>query len=320
VVLRSDPASSQLGELEMQLVGLLQADGRISFAEMARQTGATEKTVRRKVARLLDEAFVQVSAVTDPAVLGWSAMALVCLTVDGTVPTAVLADQLAEIPEVDYVTCTTGRFAVQAEVVCADATVLQQVVDEQIRRRPGVRDVELLPYLRLHYQQARFDGVQVQDAPTGVRPHQLDETDRRIVARLAADGRMPFSELSADLDVSETMVRQRFQRLVTTGAVKVMCIANPLRLGFRSVGWIGVRAGAGARAVDIAEALTGLPAVTYVAVTAGRFDVLAEVVCATQEDFLSLVDDSVRAVDGVADVEVWLYLDLRYKPLQPRVG
>jgi DNA-binding Lrp family transcriptional regulator len=319
-VLRADQGSPALGELEMQLIALLQSDGRISFAEMARRTGAAEKTVRRKVAKLLDEAYIQVSAVTDPALLGYAAMALVCITVDGSVPTAELADALAEVPAIDYVTVTTGRFAMQVEVVCADEAELQRVVDEQIRARPGVRDVELLVYLRLHYQQARFDGVLLEDAPEGVRPRALDDVDQQIVGRLARDGRAPFSELSADLDVSETMVRQRFQRLVTSGAVKVMCIANPLRLGFRSVCWIGMTAQPGARAVDIAEALTELPAVTYVAVTAGRFDVLTEVVCQHQEDLLALVDGSLRALPGVAGIEVWLCLDLRYKPLEPRAG
>jgi DNA-binding Lrp family transcriptional regulator len=319
-VLRADQGAPALGELEMQLIALLQADGRISFAEMARRTGAAEKTVRRKVGKLLDEAYIQVSAVTDPALLGYATMALVCITVDGSVPTAELADALAEVPEIDYVTVTTGRFAMQVEVLCGDEAEMQRVVDEQIRARPGVRDVELLGYLRLHYQQARFDGVLVDDVPDGVRPRELDEIDQQIVGRLATDGRAPFSELSADLDVSETMIRQRFQRLVASGAVKVMCIVNPLRLGFRSVCWIGMTAQPGARAVDIAEALTGLPAVTYVAVTAGRFDVLTEVACRNQEELLALVDGSLRALPGVAGVEVWMCLDLRYKPLQPRAG
>lgn len=318
-VLSADHSPSQLNDLDLHLIRLLQADGRIPFAELARRTGATEKTVRRRVGRLLDEAYIQISAVTDPALLGWSSMALVCVTVDGSVPTSEIADRLARIPQVDYVTCTAGRFAVQAEVVCVDAADLQQVLDDRIRTAPGVRDVEVLSYLRLHYQQARFAGVAPDGDGGGVRPRVLDDVDRRIVARLAIEGRAPFSELSQALGVSETMVRQRFQRLTTSGAVKVMCIANPLRLGFRSVGWIGVRASAGARAVDIAEALTRLPAVTYVVVTAGRFDVLAEAVCTDAEHFLALVDDSVRAIDGVADLELWMYQALRYKPLQPRL-
>jgi DNA-binding Lrp family transcriptional regulator len=320
VVLRADQPGPGLGEFEMRLVTLLQADGRMSYADIARRTGVTEKTARRKVSKLIDEAYIQVTAVTDPSLLGYGAMGLACITVEGAVNTTELADSLSGIAEVDYVTCTTGRFAVQAELMCADPAEMQRVVDQQIRALPGVAHVEVLAYLRLHYQQARFDGVLPDDstASEGVRPRALDEVDRRIVSLLAVDGRAPFSELAAALEVSETMVRQRFQRLVASGAVKVMCIANPLRLGFRSTGWIAVRASPGARSVDIAEALTRLSAVTYVAVTAGRYDVLAEVVCVHQEDLLSLIDEQVRSVPGVEHIELWLYLDLRYKPLQPR--
>jgi DNA-binding Lrp family transcriptional regulator len=319
-VLRADRPGAGLDEFDMRLVTLLQADGRMSYADIARQTGVTEKTARRKVSKLLDEALIHVTAVTDPSLLGYAVMGLACITVDGTVSTAELADSLSAIAEVDYITCATGRFAIQAELMCADPSEMQHVVDRQIRALPGVAQVEVLSYLRLHYQQARFEGVLTDDAADaeGVRPRTLDEVDRRIVSLLAVDGRAPFSELATTLEVSETMVRQRFQRLVTSGAVKVMGIANPLRLGFRSSGWIAVTVSAGARSVDIAEALTQLPAVTYVAITAGRYDVLAEVVCVHQEDLLSLVDEQVRTVAGVDRIELWLYLDLRYKPLQPR--
>jgi DNA-binding Lrp family transcriptional regulator len=319
-ILRADLAAPNLNEPEMWLVTLLQADGRISYADIARRTGMTEKTARRKVSMLLEEAFIQVTAVTDPALLGYTTMGLACITVDGTVSTSELADSLSAISEVDYVTCTTGRFALQAELMCADPGELQRVVDQRIRALPGVARVEVLAYLRLHYQQARFEGVLPDEGadPEGVRPRALDEVDRRIVSLLAVDGRAPFSELATALEVSETMVRQRYQQLVASGAMKVMCIANPLRLGFRSTGWIAVKASASARSADIAEALTRLSAVTYVAITAGRYDVLAEVVCVHHEDLLSLVDEKVRAVTGVASVELWLYLDLRYKPLQPQ--
>jgi len=319
-ILRSDREAGELTQLDLDLIEQLQLDGRVPYAALARQVGVTEKTVRRRVSHLLAENYIQISAVTDPAMLGFGALAIVLLAVDGTRSPADLAEDLALLPEVDYVTVTTGPFALQAEVICVDGKELHDVVSDKIRRLPGVREVEILPYLRLHYQEARFSGVRADGGPTGVRPRALDDTDRVIIARLAANGRASFRELSTELDVSETMVRQRYARLVDSGAVRVMCIVNPLRLGFRSTCWVGLRLDHGAKAVELAESLTQLPAVSYVAITAGRFDVLAEVVSLDGEALLKVLDEQIRSLDGVRELDTWLYLDLHYKALQPRQG
>jgi DNA-binding Lrp family transcriptional regulator len=181
---------------------------------------------------------------------------------------------------------------------------------------PGVRSVELLPYLRLHYQQARFSAQREDTA--GVRPRPLDDTDRAIVSYLAADGRAPLRDIAAGLGVSEAKIRFRYAKLVDSGAVRVMCIANPLRLGHRFTSWVAVRVGEHGRAQDVAEALTQLTSVSYVAITVGRCDVLAEVVARTGEQLLSILDEDIRTIEGVIEVQSWLYMGLHYKPIRPR--
>lgn len=314
-VLRSD-AAGELTQLDLNLIEQLQLDGRIPFTELSRRVGVTEKTVRRRVSHLLAENYIQISAVTDPGLLGFHSLALILITVDGSRAPSDLAEYLVSLPEIDYVTVTSGPFALQVEVICRDGKELHDVAGK-IRTTAGVRAVEILPFLRLHYQQARFSGVK-KDTTPGVRPRALDSTDREIIARLARNGRASFRELAAEQEVSETMIRQRYARLVDSGAVRVMCIVNPLRLGLQFSCWVGLTLGQGAKAADVAESLTGLQAVSYVAITAGRFDVLAEVVTSTGEDLLRVLDDEVRALPGIRDIETWLYMDLHYKALQPR--
>jgi DNA-binding Lrp family transcriptional regulator len=315
-VLRAAPGGPPLDEVERRLVDLLQEDGRTPYAELGRRLGVTERTARRKVAGLQDRGVLQITAVTDPEVLGYASMALLALTVGNGATTDELAARIVRLPEVDYVAVTTGQFALQVEVLCRDSAALRELVDTQFRLLPGVTAVDVLPFLRLHYQQARFNAERLENAP-GVRPTMMDPVDRFVVTQLAIDGRMPFSDIAARLGVSETMVRQRFQRLSGSGVVKVMSIANPLTLGYAATAWLGIRVAPQARALDVAEQLTALPAVSYVAITAGRCDVLAEVVCEHREDLLALVDEQVRRISGVAAVDVAIYLDLLYKPLLP---
>jgi DNA-binding Lrp family transcriptional regulator len=305
-----------LDTLDLKLIDELQRDGRVPFAQVARHLDVTEKTVRRRVSRLVDQRYITIAAVTDPASLGFGGMALALVTTDETRSPSDVAAELAQLPETDYVSLTTGPFAMQVELVGGDIAQLYSVASEKIRMVLGVRSVELLPYLRLHYQQARFSTQR--DGTDGVRPRPLDEADRAIVAHLAVDGRAPLKDIAAALGVSEAKIRFRYGKLVESGALRVMCIANPLRLGHRFTSWVAVRVGEHGSAQAVAEALTQLTSVSYVAITAGRCDVLAEVVARTGEQLLSILDEDIRTVEGVSDVQSWLYTGLHYKPIRPR--
>ncbi|MFJ6313574.1 Lrp/AsnC family transcriptional regulator [Pseudarthrobacter oxydans] len=308
-------AHVDLDDLDLKLIDELQQNGRVPYAEVARRIGVTEKTVRRRVLQMIESRLITITAVTDPASLGFDFMALTLVRTDNSRSPVELAAELASLSEVDYVTVTTGPFAVQAELMGVSAAEIYEVVDEKIRTVAGVASVELLPYLRLHYQQARFAH---HGRPEGIRPRELDHIDRAIVSYLAVDGRAPLLDLAHELGVSEAKIRFRYGKLIESGAVRVMCIVNPLRLGYRYTSWVLVNVGSTGRAQDVAEALTSLSAVSYVAVTAGRCDVLAEVVAGTGEELIAILDEQIRPIDGVAGVESWLYVGLHYKAIRPR--
>jgi Lrp/AsnC family transcriptional regulator for asnA, asnC and gidA len=239
---------------------------------------------------------------------------------DGSRSAREVARDLGRIEWVDYVVVAAGRFPLYVEVLCRDQLALLAVVDELIRGAPGVRDVELFPYLSIHYQQAQFSGARRKgaDAP-GVRPTSLDRIDRQIVRELSRDGRAPFLTIAAALGVSESQVRQRFKRLSDTGVVKVLAIINPMGLEYRTMAWLCVRAAPGAGVGELAEAFARLRFVTYVAISAGRFDLFVEVICVSPEELLELLDREVRPLAGLASIETSVYQELHYKPLLPIV-
>ena len=61
----------------------------------------------------------------------------------------------------------------------------------------------------------------------------------------------------------------------------------------------------------VADAITALDEVVYVVVTAGSYDVLAEVVAESDEHLLEIISNRIRSIDGVLNTETFMYLDLR---------
>ncbi|MGH9068752.1 MAG: Lrp/AsnC family transcriptional regulator [Acidimicrobiales bacterium] len=129
------------------LIEELQADGRRSYAGLARAVGLSEAAVRQRVQRLLDAGVMQIVGVTDPLTLGFARQAMIGIRADGDLRE--VADGLAAIPEIDYVVVCAGSFDLLVEVVCGDDDDLLGIISDQIRAVPGVRDTETFVYLRL---------------------------------------------------------------------------------------------------------------------------------------------------------------------------
>ena len=80
------------------------------------------------------------------------------------------------------------------------------------------------------------------DNKIGIQPFDgLDETDIRIIEALQKDGRVAFAQVAEQLGVSPGMIRQRYNRLVEQGVLKVVAITNPLRMGYKTMAMIGIR-------------------------------------------------------------------------------
>jgi Lrp/AsnC family transcriptional regulator for asnA, asnC and gidA len=139
-----------LDDVSKRIIAQLQVDGRRSYAAIGKAVGLSEAAVRQRVQKLTDAGVIQIVAVTDPLELGFARQAMVGICVDGDV--FAVTDALAEIPELDYLVITTGRFDVLAEIVCESDDDLLEVITNKVRAIPAVTNTETFVYLRLRKQ------------------------------------------------------------------------------------------------------------------------------------------------------------------------
>lgn len=136
----------------------------------------------------------------------------------------------------------------------------------------------------------------------------LDEVDKAIVRELQVDGRLPYAQLGPKVGLSQAAVRQRVQRLISSGVMQVVAVTNPLALGFDVQALLGINADGDLR--ELASMVAKLDEVDYVVICAGGFDLIAEVVCEDPEHLLHLVNDVIRAMSGVRNAQAFTYLHL----------
>ncbi|UOE44618.1 Lrp/AsnC family transcriptional regulator [Agromyces larvae] len=141
------------------------------------------------------------------------------------------------------------------------------------------------------------------------RPVQLDEVSKAIIEQLQVDGRRSYADIGKAVGLSEAAVRQRVQKLTESGVMQIVAVTDPMQLGFTRQAMIGVRASGDTR--EVAARLAEIPEIDYVVLTAGSFDVLAEVVCEDDAQLIALLNERIRSIPGVQSTESFVYLMLQ---------
>jgi Lrp/AsnC family transcriptional regulator for asnA, asnC and gidA len=138
---------------------------------------------------------------------------------------------------------------------------------------------------------------------------QLDSVSLAIVEQLQEDGRRPYAAIGKAVGLSEAAVRQRVQKLLDQGVMQIVAVTDPLTVGFRRQAMLGIN-------VDgdldpVADALTAMSEVEYIVITAGSFDLMAEVVCEDDDHLLEVINKRIRTLPGVRSTESFVYLKLK---------
>ena len=136
-------------EIDRLIIEQLQADGRMPYTKLGTQVGLSEAAVRQRVQRLTDAGVIQIVAVSDPMLLGRRRIAMIGVRAEGD--TSLLAEQIASMPDAEYVVITAGSFDIMVEVMATDEANLQAMVGmiNQLKDRGHTYESEGSTYFRI---------------------------------------------------------------------------------------------------------------------------------------------------------------------------
>lgn len=145
----------------------------------------------------------------------------------------------------------------------------------------------------------------------------IDDTDREIIRLLQTDGRMAYARLARHVGLSDAAARQRVNRLTERGVIDIVAVTDPVKIGLGYQALLGITVTADAR--RIAEDLGQIDDAVYVVMTAGRYDLIVELVCRDGDTFVDHLNE-IRSVDGIETVEPFPYLGITKQTYDWGVG
>jgi Lrp/AsnC family leucine-responsive transcriptional regulator len=131
-----------MDEIDTQILSLLRANGRASFASIGEQVGLSPHGTADRVRRLeRDGVITGYAAKVDPGRVGRSVDALVDVRLLPATDPDHFESLVAKLPAVTELVFLTGRFDYQLRVACKNAEDLDQTV-RTVRRDGGVATTE----------------------------------------------------------------------------------------------------------------------------------------------------------------------------------
>lgn len=301
---REEEAMKDARNIDTAIIRALQADGRASFLDIARDLDAPRATIAARVAQLLESGTVRVIAAVDPSFLGQRVIAHVSILAHG--PVRAIADELVRDSDAVLVSAVGGDHDLIAEFRVTSHEELHRTL-AHVRGLEGVGRIDTLVYTSLikGFFISRYAG----DAT-------IDDTDTRLIALLQADGRASYRQMSAEVGLSATAVRTRVQRLLDLRIIKISAVEARGAHGRQLSMGIGLNLDGGHD--EVIELLRTLSDIEFAAETVGRFDAVATLVGESPAALLDSLE-VLRALPGIKRTVSWSHLEVLKEDYARRV-
>ena len=134
-----------LDEIDIQLLGLLQSDGRITNAELAKRVGLSAPSVLQRIRNLEKSGVIRAyTALLDAEKLGYrlTALTMVSLALHEAQPVERFRKSVQEIPEIVETYHVTGEFDFLLKIVVRDIRHYEQLLREKILKIRGISQIK----------------------------------------------------------------------------------------------------------------------------------------------------------------------------------
>ncbi len=309
--------SVKLDDLDRRFLAALQVSPRASWGEIARALAEGERTVARRLQRLLDSDVVRVTAIHDDLRCGLGNPVHVQVRVDPGATDRV-GEALATRQDTRGVFAVTGTADIWCELVAASKGCLHDILTREIPRTVGVRDIRAHAVLRTFITVAEWHAPYLSDeecaalASTTVTPLRapperatLTPNEQKVAFLLVADGRASFTNLATVLGVSVPTARRWVTSLLERRLLHLRAEVSPALLGLPVEAQLCLVI----RPTELERvgiALARHPGVRYCAATAGTYDLIVEVSVAHEGELYRFITETIGGLSDQIDVAATL--------------
>lgn len=138
----------------------------------------------------------------------------------------------------------------------------------------------------------------------------LDEIDKKILAFLSENARMPFLEIAKRCGISGAAIHQRVKKLEEAGVIEGSSLnINPRALGYDFCAFVGVYLIQANTYKAVVQELQAIPEITEVHFTTGEYALFLKIYCKNNNHLMEILLNTIQNINGVASTQTFISLD-----------
>jgi len=123
---------------DLEIIKLLQQDGRMSYASIAKSLQMSEGAVRKRVLQLMEDQVISIVAEADPAAFGYNLAVIVLIEPAPGVDIDRLANYFSALPEVTYVVRLASEVSLAIDTYANDMEELNAFLNKHINSNADI--------------------------------------------------------------------------------------------------------------------------------------------------------------------------------------
>jgi len=131
----------KLDGTDLKIIRELSEDGRKSFVDIAKKTGFSQVAIKNRVERLINEDFLKIQGLLNIEKC-YSVSAHIEIEADEEA-TKKLVERFGKSPLVYNLVKVSGRYNLLVGIISPNLESIENFIDREIRRNPGVRHIEV---------------------------------------------------------------------------------------------------------------------------------------------------------------------------------
>ena len=140
--------------------------------------------------------------------------------------------------------------------------------------------------------------------------HHIDELDKKILALITKNARIPYLEVARECKVSGAAIHQRIQRLSKMGVITGSEFSiSPKKIGFNTCAYVGIFLDNASLYPEVVERLKEIPEITQCHYITGGYSIFTKIYTRNNEDLKHLLVDKVQAISGISRTETFISLE-----------
>jgi len=286
-------------ETDLQIITLLQGNGRLSYAEIADSVGITSTTAAKRIKYLIKSDIMSVRAMLNPYELGLRAGAFIGAKV-AIDKQGDIHNQLIRNNFVTTILSTIGDFDLLFIVRDLSWDRLNQFITDQLAFMDGVIDFDCR-YIKetvKRYHHIFGDGKSYKDAP------EIKQLDWDIIEHLCQDGRISNSELSKKLGNHVSTISRRVNFLTEHDFIRIQSQPNPTKFGYVSSIIVTTHVDM-AKCDEICRVLSQYDEIFLILKTINRPHIIIGMHAKNNEEIVDLINEKIQTISGIKQVEVF---------------